>query len=473
MNSDQTSNQTPAGQTAGQAIDQAVENTRPQARDISKTMVDGDDPLDFINKNLARLQPRNNVEPTEVIKEVEDKRAAEAAEDKNYVVPVPDLDLTSSFHDKKQAADLTEPKPTEEPKTEEPEQPVEAEEIGEEQTDSDLEGEGEGDDNKISAAENFKRLRGVVRETKKTLKTKEEELEAVNQKLQQYESGEVFPEVLKEKENRIAHLERCEKLVSLKTSPYYHEAFIKPLTETQEKLVALAKDYEIPEDVINQALSVTNRAELNRFLSSHFDDVGALEAKQLITDIQDIREEALEAEQEPQSSLQKIIQESETLQLERKKQERQTMSRVSKDAWVDSLLNIKEEGIAAELIYKEGDSEYNKKFVDPIISKAATEYGKIVNILAENGLDHLPKELAFALSRMCQLAHASSVALHTRNNAVKHIEELENNVKRTTSYLRPQVGSSNGSGAAASSGPQRTTPQEAADLLINQVLPRS
>ena len=138
--------------------------------------------------------------------------------------------------------------------------------------------------------------------------------------------------------------------------------------------------------------------------------------------------------------------------------------------WVDSLVKIKEEGTALELIHKPGDSEYNSKYVDPIIKKAAVEYGKLVTLLSENGLERLPKDLAFAISRMCQLAHASAVAVHTRNDAVKHIEELEGNVQRTTNYIRPQLGATNGGGGKAEApGSKPTTTEEASNALLKQV----
>ena len=80
-------------------------------------------------------------------------------------------------------------------------------------------------------------------------------------------------------QGRISELERYEELVSLKTSPQYKEKFLRHLTDIKEKLAVIAKDYDIPEEIMSQAMSLQSRADLNRFLSSHFDEVGALEVK--------------------------------------------------------------------------------------------------------------------------------------------------------------------------------------------------
>lgn len=462
MNSEQNSNPTSSNTEASVL--------RPQARDILRTLETGDDPMDFIQKNLAKLQPEVEHHPEQVIKDVEAKRAAEQQEDSSvdadgFEVPVPDVmahtaqstqqpDLDNQQSEEVQDGGDTEQIPTEEESAVDGEEP------------------GEGEDETNTTAENFKRLRGVVREAKKTISDRDKQVVELSRKLRKYESGEEHPNIVQELQERVNQLERYEQLMSLKTSPQYKEKFIRPLTEIKERLTEIAKDYEIPSEIMNEAMELDNRAELNRFLSSHFDEIGALEVKQLVTQARDLEKQAKEAEKEPQNALERILQDADIAREERRRGELAVMGQTSKDAWIDSLIRIREEGDVSELIHREGDTEYNQKFVNPIIKKAATEYGKIVSILSENGLEKLPKDLAFALARMCQLAHASAVALHTRNNAVKYAEELENNVKRSTSYIRPQIGATNGGGQSSQkSGLQPLTPAEAASKLLDSVLP--
>lgn len=448
MNSEapQTPTSTPPAGNAASTI-------RPLARDIVGTLRDADDPLAFIQANLHQPQAQQ-VDPNAIIKQVEEKRAEEAQAAKPEVLmPEINLDEQGEPKDGVQVQDGNDEKQVDETQTE--------------QTD---EAENEENEEVISSsAENFKKLRNIVKEAKQQRAEIEAKLKETEKKLNLYETGEILPEALQEKEQRINELERYEKLLSLKTSPHYQEKYIRPLTQIQDRLGEIAKDYAIPVEVMQQALSIENRAELNRFLSSHFDDVGALEVKQLVDQAKALQTEAKQAEAEPQTALQKIMEEAEAARVARRKQDLQVMSQVSKDAWVDSLLEIRNEGDAVELIHKEGDTEYNQTFVDPIIKAAAQEYGKLVTLLAHNGLEKLPKDLAQALARMCQLAHASGVALHTRNEAVRRAEELETNVKRTTNYLRPQIGSANGHGNAPLPK-QPASPREAAEQLLNKVM---
>lgn len=440
---------------------------KPSAREVASTLQDAADPLAFVQQNLAALRnqhPTDQINPSSLSREVEERRAKEEAAvkpqgdtstDSKADIPLPDINLTGEKKDGQQQEN------------------GEGEQKQEVQGDGNKDGEeneGELQEVKSPSAENFKNLRNIVKTVKHQLTEKETELNTVKSELEQYKSGEVLPEILQSKEQRISELERYEKIVSLKTSPAYHDKYIRPLSEINDRLSQIAKDYEIPTSVMSQALSLDNRAELNRFLSSHFDDVGALEVKQLVEKARGIQTEAREAEKEPTSALERIVAEAENARAEKRKKDLQVMSQASKDAWVDSLIKIREEGDAIELIHKPGDSAYNQKFVDPIVRTAAQEYGKLVTMLAEHGLERLPKDLAFALSRMCQLAHASSVAMATRNEALRHSEELSRNVERESRYDRPALGSSGGH--AGSPGPMKLpeSPKQAAEMLLEKVM---
>ena len=102
--------------------------------------------------------------------------------------------------------------------------------------------------------------------------------------------------------------------------------------------------------------------------------------------------------------------------------------------------------------------------------KAASEYGKIVTMLAENGLEHLPKDLAKALARMVQLAHASAIAIETRAAAERELNEISENNTRNTRYIRPSIGGGVGSNGVTSSKPKNLS--DAVDQLVSKVISR-
>lgn len=428
---------------SGEAVPSAPSTALPSAQEILSRFKTADSPLEFIKANLEATKPPLSVDPPQVIKEVETKRADEAKVEA----------------EKKEDASLSEMKldlPLEVSKTSD----VKGEEALKDET---LE------EPKDDKEENFKNLRKKLHETTTTLRDREREAEALKTRITKYETGEELPEVLRVKEERIRELEKYEKLHALKLSPAYRETFIKPIEGIKSRLSQIAKDYEIPPEILTEAIDITNVRELNTFLSNHFDDVGALEAKQLISEAQKIKTQALAAEKEPSNVLTEIEESYKTFEAQKRAKANSVISETSKEAWIDSLIRIKDEGKIQELISKEDDPEHNKRFVEPVLQAAATEYGKLIRTLAENGLEKLPKDLAFALARMVHLAHASAVSIESRHAAEIAKEELERNVRRTTSYLRPTVGTSS-HGNTQGESPRPTSPQDAAKMLVNTVL---
>lgn len=454
----------------------AVPAGRPLAADILKGMQDAETPIDFIRNNLRAAPPSTVPQELAAAKDAErtaeeearQKEAAKALEKPSQ----PSKETVEGYElnpDKKASPSGTEKaeeKPAEEKKAEEPSK-------ADDKTPEEKELEALiNDSTVVPAAENFKKLRTKLKETVKTVKELEAEKSKVAKELEEYKSGTVFPEILVEKENEIARLSHYEKLHSLKTSKEYQEKFVKPLEIVNSRLGALAADYEIPEDVIKQAVNIENKADLNRFLSQHFDDVGALEVKQLINEAKGITQAAKAAEAEPSKALDSLKEEHRRV-IEFKTAERKAkIAEKSKDSWVDSLLKIKDEGKIIELIMKETDTDHNEKYVKPILTKAATEYGRLIRELAENGLEHLPDDLGLALARMVQLAHATAVAISTRNAALQQAEELQKNVQRVSSLVRPPIGSTGG--GASDSIPVRTpaSPTEAGQMLLDKVMGR-
>jgi len=338
------------------------------------------------------------------------------------------------------------------------------------QTEVDPDMPPEEEDNKAPEhiKKNIKNLRGLVKKFKDAATEKEAAYLATQAELEKYKTGEVLPQEIVQRESRIAELEKYEKIVSLRTSPEYQNTFVKPLTQIKERLGAIAQDYHLPPEVINQAVNIQNEAELNRFLSNHFDGVGALEVKTLINNAKGIQADAFAAEQQPAQALAQLMQEQEAAITAKRMQNKQAMADISRSTWGEALANIKKEGKAHELIYKEGDPEHNQKFVDPVVGAAAGEYGKLVSMLAEHGLEQLPKDLAYALSRMTLLAHASAVAIGTRDAAMQRMDELNGALTRKTSYVRPSIGTQMaGRGGEA---PTKQPMANALDSILSKVV---
>lgn len=439
----------------------AAGSARPSADSILQNLKGGDTALDFIKNNLKTDE--SQLDPQKVSDSVALGRESTTTPIQSQTpssTDIPQVTTTSIFGDV--PAGET-PKETPKVQTQEPTDPID---------EPDIDIPDSSDVQVVSLAENFKRLKTHFKETSKTLKQLQAEKAQVDEELGNFKAGKVVPDILIEQEERISQLEHYEKLHNLKVSKEFREKYISPIASIKTRLGEIAADYEIPKEVIDDAINLTNRRELNGFLSQHFDEVGALEVKQAITQIQELQSEARAAEAEPLKALNNLQADSERVYAERNQQRKIQIANKSKSAWSSALSKIREEGEAVELITQENDPEYNSKVVQPILNSASSEYGKLVSMLAELGIEDLPDNLANALARMVQLAHASAVSIKTRNLATKESRELLANTQRTSHYMRPRIGGANsgGDGGAPKSAP--ATPTDAANQLINQVMGR-
>lgn len=333
------------------------------------------------------------------------------------------------------------------------------------------------DDNELSEAslENFKKLRTVYKETKKSLKELEAQKREVEEKLKNY----VPQETLLEKEARIAELARYEKIHNLKASREYRERFVEPINQAQTKLKEILKDYGVPEEHLDQAVSkavsITNHAELNSFLADHFSDhLGAQEAKGLISNIRQIQADARAAESEPERTLENLHERMQAEAEAREAQRREQITKTARSAWEETMLEIQKEGQVKELIPVEDDPEFNENYAYKLIKQAASEYGKVITEMAKDGATP-SKAVAKALAKMTALSQVAGVSIVTRNRAMQNAEEIARNAERTSGLYRPNVGGGIPARAPADQGAQRPVAPEdqlKSDVrgLLNQVL---
>lgn len=324
---------------------------------------------------------------------------------------------------------------------------------------------------KPTQAESLSALRKSMLEEKKRAKALEEEKQKLESKLKGYETGSEVPEIVSKKDQEIQRLSLYEKLHNLKGSEEYRTKFIEPLNQKQEQLKQLAADYKIPPNVIMEGMKHTNRADLNRFLAKHFDDVGALEAKELLGEIQKISKEAHEAEKQPEQALAQMQAEHQQVHQAQEIKRVETIANRSKSAWVRALEAVRKEGKAQELILREGDTEHNEKVAKVVLNAASTEFGKMVKILGENGIKDLPDDVSFALAKMTLLAHASAIAINSREHMREEYEKVMKNVQRDSLHARPPIGSSGvNRGATPAPAPKLpSSPTAAAESVLNKI----
>jgi hypothetical protein len=318
---------------------------------------------------------------------------------------------------------------------------------------------------------NLTALRKTFVQTKHQLKEKEEALTTLTSKMAKYEAGEELPEPIKknieELNSRVQTLEKYEKVVNLKASPEYQKKFVEPINDLNTKLTAIATDYNIPENVMKRALGAKSEADLNRFLSTHFDAVGALEVKGIIKDINKITTEASALENAPTEALQKIKDEAQLARASERKRNLEVIDHKVKQSWANVVQEVIKEGDFIELIPKEDDTAFNEKFVYPIHNEAAQSLGKIVKELVALGVEQIPDELNKALSKMVLLAHASTAAVKSRNDILAQYNKTVKNIDRDAMFTRPlSAPTSHGAGGA---GPTQHPNGFARDMTSHEV----
>jgi hypothetical protein len=296
-----------------------------------------------------------------------------------------------------------------------------------------------------ASIENWNKFRESLKEQLKVNRELETKFQETSKKLDKFEKGETVPDIIRAKDERIQQLEPFEKIVSLKLSPEYQENFVKPALSLRGELEKIGQDYGVPEELMHQAVGIENRKELNNFLSQHFDDVGGLEVKRIVTELQDLGTQALEAEKEPAQALQSLKAQYLERQEEEKRERAQTFETIAKDAWQNALEKTKAEGAYKELILHPTDTDFNKKVVEPIQYRASVQYGALVKKLSENGLKTLPPDLAAGLARMVQLSIGGALVMDAKRQAEAERNAVIQNTKRTNGYMRPTIGGSNGS----------------------------
>lgn len=318
-----------------------------------------------------------------------------------------------------------------------------------------------------SKEENFKKIRLTLKEKSEALKAKEEELEKVRKENEDYKTGKVIPDYVHSDKTELERLRHFEKLHSLKTSKEYNEKFIKPITDIKQKLYGLGKEYEIPEEVLDQAIGITDRRELNRFLENHFETLDAIKAKDLIDNVKEYTTKAREAELEPAKLLKDLEQEGAQIEAQRKSHLKSVLNERQNKAWSNSLATIRAEGKATELIPRSDDTEFNNTYVEPILKAAGTEFAKIVAKIESKLAEPLDEEEMYYLARMTQLAHASAVSMETRNRALTAADTLLKNTQRTNKYERPRIGGQDAPGTGANA-PVRETRDDRISALLEK-----
>lgn len=425
----------------------------PNVREIiQKDFKQGENPLDFVMKNLRTQPSENTVLPNPVQPPIVPATSTPAPALEPHFDSDPNFPIVP------------------EPKKEEPKpQPDPTDSSLEVKKDNEVPLELEEPEVEEGPKKSIKDLRKLANETSRQLQTAQEELQQTKSELERYRTGEAIPEKVKQHEERIAELEHYEQLHAFKSSKAYRKKFTEPLSSLTEQARKVAADYGVDPQVLDQALNIDNKKDQNAFLRKHFDDVGTLEARDVLVKIRDLAAEMDEAEANSKESLVKVENDI-RLQDQREAEDRiNRLTNVTRSGWMDAIRDLKSSEEFPELSIKENNEEHNK-IAKPIIENASRELVSFLKILGEAGITDLPPEAAKVLAKRFLLSQAASVIAQSRSQHYQRAEELLKTSARTSQYVRPPVGGGPVNGTVPKSNNNLMTPEKAANALLDNVL---
>lgn len=308
--------------------------------------------------------------------------------------------------------------------------------------------------------------RKVIEEKSKEAKRLAEEKVELEKKLEAYTKGEIVPEFVAEKEAEINRLKRFEEIHSLKTSQGYVDKFVKPIESLKGKLYELAKEYEYenPEDLIEEALNLNNRRDINKFLEGHFDNLDGQQAKGWIEELQGISSKARDAELRAGDMLKDLSKEGELLRVQKKQEIATVLNTKANEAWIRAHNKIIKDNRVMELIPRKDDSKFNDEYVNPHLKAAAGEYGKFIAKISSKLAEPLEDDELEFLANTALLGHASATLSQRANAVTEKAQKIYETTQRTNSYFRPPVGSASTQGHTPAPAPVSTN--ERADKLL-------
>ena len=370
-----------------------------------------------------------------------------------------DGDSTDETPDKKE--DSKKPDSPSEPKPESDESDEDKKKDSENFVDPLTEDKERKSKKKSTTAENMKNLRTALQSEKEKSSLVEKELNELKAKIEQTGGIDDLQREVQEREERIKQLEPYEQMLGLYQTPGFKEQYYDQVDGLVAQAKKIAGDYEVSEDVIDQAVRITNRKELNQLLGSYFDQYGVGEVRQAILEAQGIVSERQKLEKNPVQARNEIIEFMKNNQKKEHEAAQKALTSSMKDAW-GSILTLYSQGDnAIELLREVPGNEEHNQLRSSMLSRSSEEFGKVVGVLASHGLKRMPEAVAKALAARFQLGEVAAHAINRNRGLEAKVTELQSELGRVNGYTRP----SGRSGKVDKSAP--TEPQTMDDIAAH------
>ena len=310
--------------------------------------------------------------------------------------------------------------------------------------------------------ENFRNLRNALKASNNRVSELETEIAAKEEELKKLDSVSELEAQLAEANAKLEKLQKYEDIIGLYGTEGFKEEYYDKVDNIKKDIMNLANDYGVGEDVINQAIQITNQRQLNEFLGQYFDVYSVQDIRKSVKEIQGILSAREEAENNPVKTREYLLTNFAKKKDAMDKQSRENIKLASMSAWTEMSETYSNPASGVDILQeKKGNKEHNDTRLG-ILNNSSQEFGKLVAVLTDNGLKSLPSNVARALASRFQLGETAAYAIVQAESLKKENDELRAELKKFTNYSRP-LGSA-GSSSAVTGKTSSTTELKGRDL---------
>ena len=296
--------------------------------------------------------------------------------------------------------------------------------------------------------ENFKNLRNALKASNFRVSELETELKAKEEELAKLDSVSELETQLQEANAKLEKLQKYEDIIGLYGTEGFKEEYYDKVDNIKSSIMNIANDYGVNEEVIDEALKITNQKQLNEYLGQYFDVYSVQDIRKNIKEIQNILEAREDAENNPVKTREYLLANFAKKKDAEDKQNRENIKLASMSAWTEMSDTYSNPTSGVEILQEKRGNKNHNDTREGILATASQEFGKLMAMLTDNGLKSLPSNVARALASRFQLGEVAAYAIVQSEGLKKENDELKAELKKFTNYSRPL--SNSGSSSAIS-----------------------
>lgn len=268
------------------------------------------------------------------------------------------------------------------------------------------------------------------------LSTRVSELEAENNRLKGLETR---GEELEQLQTRVKELEGYERVLDIYNNPEFQQKYVQRDAALLNDAKQIAAQYKVAPEVIEQAVKIGNRAEMNEYLRKNGfkDDLGIQDVRPHILQLQQLRAERAQLEKNPEQAREELTRMYNQSEEQRLGTLQRTVEERGESMWNQAVgFYSRSEYSIEQFKEKPGDPDHTA-LRDATMIRGRQAFINVRNGLLQTGLRDMPREILRDIA-MNYYAAAWTGTLAKENISLKdQVAELTQELRAQRSYERP------------------------------------